>query len=67
MSLDNRINKINYLVIGWINYFRIVNMKNKIEEIDEYLRTRIRVIVWKQWEKISKREKSLKQLGVEPE
>ena len=45
ISLDNRIKKINYLIRGWINYFRIANMKNKIKEIDEHVRTRIRVII----------------------
>ena len=42
-------------------------MKNAIIEIDEHLRTRIRVIIWKQWKKITKREKSLIQLGIERE
>ena len=41
ISLDNRIKKINYLIRGWINYFRIANMKKKITEIDEHLRVRI--------------------------
>ena len=59
ISLDNRIRKINY--------FRIANMKSKITEIDKHLRTRIRVIIWKQWKKISKRQKALEQLGVETE
>lgn len=67
ISLDARIKKINYLIRGWINYFRIANMKNKIKEIDEHLRTRIRVIIWKQWKKITKRQKALEQLGVETE
>lgn len=67
ISLDNRIKQINYLVRGWVNYFRIANMKNRIAEIDEHLRVRIRVIIWKQWKKITKRQKALIQLGVEPE
>ncbi len=45
ISLDNRIKKINYVVRGWVNYFRIANMKSKIAEIDEHLRVRIRVIM----------------------
>ena len=64
ISLDNRIKKINYVVRGWGNYFRIANMKNKITEIDEHLRVRIRVIIWKQWKKIRKRCESLEKLGV---
>ena len=64
ISLDNRIKKINYVVRGWVNYFRIANMKNRITEIDEHLRVRIRVIIWKQWKKIRKRCESLQKLGV---
>lgn len=64
ISLDNRIKKINYVARGWVNYFRIANMKNKITEIDGHLRVRIRVIIWKQWEKIRKKCESLQRLGV---
>lgn len=67
ISLDERIKQINYVVRGWVNYFRIANMKNAIQEIDEHLRTRIRVIIWKQWKKASRKEKALLQLGVKPE
>ena len=67
ISLDNRIKQINYLIRGWVNYFRIANMKSAITEIDEHLRTRIRVIIWKQWKKISRRQKALEQLGIKPE
>ncbi len=67
ISLDERIKQINYAVRGWVNYFKIANMKNAIQEIDEHLRTRIRVIIWKQWKKASRKEKALLQLGVEPD
>ena len=65
ISLDERIEKINYLIRGWVNYFRIANMKSKITEIDEHLRTRLRVIIWKQWKIPKRRIKALIQLGVE--
>ena len=64
ISLDNRIRQINYLVRGWVNYFKIANMRQVIIDIDKHLRTRIRVIIWKQWKKIARREKALIQLGI---
>ena len=67
ISLDNRIKQINYLIRGWVNYFRIANMRQTIIEIDKHLRTRIRVIIWKQWKKITKRYKALRQLAVSHE
>lgn len=65
VSLDNRIKQINYLVRGWVNYFRIANMRQTIIDIDKHLRTRIRVIIWKQWKRIRTRENALIKLGVE--
>lgn len=64
ISLDRRIKKLNYLVRGWVNYFKIANMKRVLTEIDERLRTRIRVIIWKQWKKIRTRCEALQKLGV---
>lgn len=64
ISLDSRIKKINYVVRGWINYFRIANMRQKIIDIDQHLRTRIRVVIWKQWKKTLRRYKALRQLGL---
>lgn len=67
ISLDRRIKELNYLIRGWVNYFRIANMKGVLEQIDERLRTRIRVIIWKQWKKIRKRYEALQKLGVPSE
>ena len=67
ISLDNRIKQINYLVRGWVNYFRIANMKTVIMEIDKHLRTQIRVIIWKQWKRPQRKEKALRQLGTRPD
>ena len=67
ISLDERIKRINYLVRGWINYFRIADMKGKLIDIDKHLRMRIRVVIWKQWKVPARKEKALIQLGVNPE
>lgn len=64
ISLDSRIQKLNHLNRGWVNYFRIANMKNVLEKIDERLRTRIRVIIWKQWKKTKTRCEALVKLGM---
>ena len=65
IDLTYRIKKINEVTRGWINYFRIGAMKNKLHEINGYLRTMIRVIIWKQWKTAGKREWGLLKLGVE--
>lgn len=64
VDLTYRIRKINEVTRGWINYFRIGSMKQKLQSIDEHLRTMLRVIIWKQWKTASKREWGLLKLGV---
>ena len=64
IDLTYRINKLNVVIRGWINYFRIASMKTKLERIDEHMRTMIRVIIWKQWKTGKKRLWGLLKLGV---
>ncbi|WP_246145602.1 group II intron maturase-specific domain-containing protein [Bacillus rubiinfantis] len=64
VSLDTRILKLKQVIFGWVNYFRIANMKTAMSRIDEKLRSRIRVIIWKQWKVPRKQIKSLIQLGI---
>lgn len=43
--------ELNQLIIGWINYFKIGNMKTFMEEYGSWLRHKVRVIILKQWKK----------------
>ncbi|UAL45727.1 group II intron reverse transcriptase/maturase [Sutcliffiella horikoshii] len=67
IRLDYRIIKLKQVIIGWVNYFRTSNMKTAMTEIDQKLRSRIRVIIWKQWKVPKKQIKSLVQLGIPKE
>ncbi len=67
IDLTYRIKKINEVLRGWINYYRQSSMKRKISRIGEWLRNAIRVIIWKQWKKTSKRIPSLVKLGIDEE
>ena len=55
--------KLNQVIRGWINYFRMSDMKKKMASIGEHLRRRIRYIIWKQWKVSSKRISALVKLG----
>ena len=63
VSMDLRILKLNEVIRGWINYFKIGGMKQKLKEIDERLRTRMRIVIWKQWKTGEKRYWGLRKLG----
>ena len=64
-SMDWRKEALNYLVIGWVNYFRIADMKMVAEELDQWIRRRVRMCYWKQWKKISTKHDELVKLGVD--
>ena len=64
ISLTERIQRLNWVIRGWINYFRIGKMKTHMIRIDERLRTRMRIVIWKQWKTRQKRLWGLRKLGV---
>lgn len=63
ISMDERIKRLNYVIRGWVNYFRIGKMKKQLTKIDEHLRTRMRIVIWKQWKTSQKRYWGLRKLG----
>lgn len=64
VSMDYRIMKLNQTIRGWVNYYRISQMKTICRKIDGHMRFRLRMCIWKQWKKIGKRYRSLIQLGI---
>ena len=64
IDLTTRFEKINSVIRGWINYFILGSMKTILKQIDEHLRTMVRVIIWKQWKVPSKRRRGLMKLGI---
>lgn len=64
MGNDSRIKKLRSYIMGWINYFKIADMKKLLLDTDEWMRRRIRMVYWKQWKKIRTRFKMLQTLGI---
>jgi len=49
---------------GWVNYFRISEVKGVFEQLDEWLRRRLRNIIWRQWKRPRTRRNKLMQRGL---
>ena len=64
ISMDERIKRLNWVIRGWINYYRIGKMKSNLTRIDGRLRTRMRIVIWKQWKRVRTRYAMLKKLGI---
>ena len=43
--------QLNWLMRGWINYYRIGSMKGFLDEYGQWLRHKVRVVILKQWKK----------------
>ena len=65
MSNAKREDKYQQFVRGWVNYFKLADMKRLLKETDEWARRRIRAVYWKQWKKIRTKYRMLKALGLE--
>lgn len=46
-----KIKKMEAIIRGWVNYFAIAKAKSKMQQLDEQVRTRLRMGIWKQWKK----------------
>jgi len=65
-SNEFRAMKLAQFIRGWVNYFKLADIKTLLTKTDEWLRRRIRATYWnwKQWKKVKTRYKMLKQLNV---
>ena len=67
MGIEERKTKLNQVVRGWTNYFKLADAKSQLKEIDEWMRSRIRMVAWKQWKRIRSRYDYLKRAGISKE
>ncbi len=49
---------------GWVNYFKLSDMNSLLKRIDEWYRRRLRMVIWKQWKRISTKLGNLIKLGL---
>ena len=63
-SNEYRILKLTRFIRGWVNYFKLADMKHMLRDIDEWVRHRIRAIYWKQWKKVRTRIRKLRSLNL---
>jgi len=63
-SEKEKIKKMEAVLRGWVNYFSIAKAKSKMQQLDELVRTRLRMGIWKQWKKPKTKRINLIKLGI---
>jgi len=66
-SLAHTIEELNPLLRGWITYFRLTDVKGVLEELDSWMRRRLRCLLWRQWKRPATRARKLRALGLSAE
>ena len=64
VSNSYKVFKLNQLIRGWVNYYRIGSMKRLCERFDSNIRFRLRMCIWKHWKTAQNRAENLIKLGI---
>lgn len=64
IDMAYRILRLNQVIRGWVNYFKIGNMHRILKKIASHLRYRLRMCIWHQWKTAKNRRRALIKLGM---
>jgi RNA-directed DNA polymerase len=64
-SLKQTIERLNPVLRGWIAYFRLTEVKGVLEELDGWIRRKLRTVLWRQWKRVYARAKNLMRAGID--
>lgn len=64
LGYDKRKAKLHQFIRGWIEYFQLADMQSYLKRIDEWLRRRIRMCIWKCWKKVKTKFVNLQKCGI---
>lgn len=65
-TLADILQAVNAHLRGWTGYFRLADTPSPFQEVDEWLRRRLRQLVWKRWKRPRTRQRNLVALGLRP-
>lgn len=63
MGYEKRKSELHQFIRGWIGYFQLADMQSYLKRIDEWLRRRIRMCIWKCWKKVKGKFVNLQKCG----
>jgi len=64
-NLVATINELNPVLRGWTSYFRLTEVKGVLQDLDGWIRRKLRCLLWRQWKKPATRNKRLQARGLD--
>jgi RNA-directed DNA polymerase len=61
---ERRKEALSQYIKGWVQYFKLADMRNLLVKTDEWYRRRLRMVIWKQWKRIKTKMANLINLGI---
>jgi len=65
ISTEYRLRKLAEATNGWVNYFGVADGEKQLQNLDNWIRRRLRACIWKQWKKPKTKFKNLQRLGID--
>jgi len=66
-SLATVVADLSKLLRGWVHYFRLAQVRGVFEDLDKWLRHRLRCLLWRQWKRSHTRARNLMRRGLDRE
>jgi len=63
-TMEERIRRLRVKLVGWVRYFALADTASVFEELDKWLRRRLRMVYWRQWKRGRTRRRNLRALGM---
>ena len=64
IPFEERIQRLNWLMWGWVNYYKYGTGYEKFKYLDSWVRCRLRYCIWKAWKNPKRRYRAFRQLGL---
>jgi hypothetical protein len=61
---DRRKDALSQYITGWVQYYKLADMRTLLIGVDEWYRRRLRMVIWKQWKRIKTKCRNLIRLGI---
>lgn len=59
------IGELNAVLHGWASYFRLTEVKGVLQDVDGWIRRKLRCLLWRQWKRPGTRRKRLQARGLD--